>query len=105
MRPAGDGPALNGGQAERPYPLGAPRASARYRTFIPVGYPTPQQRRQGLTGSAVGIHGPARQLRWLGSINTFLDWTAGCVVVGSDAEMDRIAAWVLRARPAWVEIR
>ncbi len=87
------------------YPLGAPRASARYGIFIPVGYPTPQQRRQGLTGTAVGIHGPARPLRWLGSLNTFYDWTAGCVVVGSDAEMDRIAGWVLRRRPARVEIR
>ncbi|HYQ80983.1 MAG TPA: L,D-transpeptidase [Anaeromyxobacteraceae bacterium] len=87
------------------YPLGAPRPSRRYGIFIPVGYPTPAQQRQGLTGTAVGIHGPARALRWLGPLNTFYDWTAGCVVVGSDAEMDRIAGWVLRRRPAAVEIR
>lgn len=87
------------------YPLGAPRPSRRYGIFIPVGYPTPAQQRQGLTGAAVGIHGPARALRWLGPLNTFYDWTAGCVVVGSDAEMDRIAGWVLRRRPAAVEIR
>ncbi len=87
------------------YPLGAPRASRRFGIFIPVGYPTPEQQRQGLTGTAIGIHGPARPLRWLGPLNTFYDWTAGCVVVGSDAEMDRIAGWVLRRRPALVEIR
>jgi hypothetical protein len=60
------------------YPLGAPRPSPRYGIFIPVGYPTPEQRRLGLTGTAVGIHGPARPLRWLGSLNTIYDCTCLC---------------------------
>lgn len=54
------------------YALGQPRPSNRYGTFIPIGYPTEEQRRRGYTGSAVGVHGPARWLKWLGSlVNTF----------------------------------
>ena len=87
------------------YPLGSPRASRRYGLFIPVGYPTPDQRRLGYTGTAVGIHGPARPARWLGGLNTLWDWTAGCVVVGSDAEIERIAGWVASRAPARVRIR
>jgi hypothetical protein len=87
------------------YPLGPPRPSRRYGLFIPVGYPTPEQLRLGYTGTAVGIHGPERLARWLGGLNTFWDWTAGCVVVGSDAEIGRIAGWVASRAPARVRIR
>lgn len=87
------------------YPLGPPRPSRRYGLFIPVGYPTPDQLRLGYTGTAVGIHGPARLARWLGGLNTFWDWTAGCVVVGSDAEIQRIAGWVASRAPAKVRIQ
>jgi murein L,D-transpeptidase YafK len=82
------------------YPLGPPRGSASFHVFIPVGYPTAAQRRQGYTGSAVGVHGPARGYEHLGSsANTAVDWTLGCIAVGSDAEIERIAAW-MRARGA-----
>lgn len=77
-----------------PYGLGAPRASHLFGTFIPVGYPTVAQARLGFTGSAIGIHGPARGFEWAGRANTAVDWTAGCIAVGSDAEIGRIAAWV-----------
>lgn len=80
------------------YPLGSPRHSQLFGTFIPVGYPTAAQARAGLSGSAVGIHGPARAFVFAGSFNTATDWTAGCVAVGSDPEIGRIAAWV-RAHP------
>lgn len=80
------------------YPLGPPRASKSYGTFVPVGYPTAAQARLGFTGGAIGIHGPPRALAHAGGVSTAMDWTAGCIAVGSDDEAQAIAAWV-RARP------
>jgi murein L,D-transpeptidase YafK len=76
------------------YALSDPQPSSSYGVFIPIGYPTSEQRRRGYTGSAVGVHGPGRGVRWLGSwVNTF-DLTDGCVGIATDAEMERVAAWV-----------
>jgi murein L,D-transpeptidase YafK len=74
------------------YPLGAPRSSPSFGTFVPVGYPTPAQQKLGFTGSAVGIHGPPRGAG--GALSTAIDWTAGCIAVGSDAEIGSISAWI-----------
>lgn len=88
------------------YPLGTPRGSAQFGTFILVGYPTRAQRRAGFTGGAVGVHGPTRASRFLSSAsNTDSDWTLGCIAVGSDAEIQRIAAWVREKRIARILIR
>jgi murein L,D-transpeptidase YafK len=88
------------------YPLAAPRGSAQFGTFILVGYPTRAQRRAGFTGGAVGVHGPTRASRLLSSeSNTDSDWTLGCIAVGSDAEIQRIAAWVREKRIARILIR
>lgn len=76
------------------YPLGEPRPSTRYGTFIPIGYPTDEQRKQGYTGSAVGVHGPARWVKWLGSLVNTFDSSDGCVGVARDSEIDTIARWV-----------
>ena len=83
------------------YELGAPRASQDFHLFVPVAYPTATQARLGYTGSAIGIHGPPRSFaRVLALVPVPLpDWTAGCIAVRTDAEMDRIAGW-LRARTA-----
>jgi L,D-peptidoglycan transpeptidase YkuD (ErfK/YbiS/YcfS/YnhG family) len=81
------------------YPLGSPRPSASFGTFIPIGYPTPWQKRMGFTGSAVGLHGPPRDLADAGASNVASDWTWGCVALASDAEIARVAAWV-RASPS-----
>jgi murein L,D-transpeptidase YafK len=78
------------------YLLGTPRASARFGTFIPVAYPTPEQRNQGFTGTDVGIHGPDRRFRWAGRMNTWFDWTAGCIALATDEEVQAVAAWVQR---------
>jgi hypothetical protein len=75
------------------YPLGAPRASSSFHLFVPVGYPTAEQRAEGRTGGAIGIHGPDRRFSLLGPLTTWADWTAGCIAVGADAEIDRIAEW------------
>lgn len=87
------------------YSLGAPRPSNRFFTFIPVGYPTPEQKKIGFTGSDVGVHGPFRYLSWLGSLNTWIDWTNGCIAVGSANEISEIAEWVRNAKITSITIR
>jgi murein L,D-transpeptidase YafK len=76
------------------YPLGTPRRSERFLLFLPVGYPTLAQRSSGSTGSAVGVHGPARAFRWAGAANIVIDWTQGCIALGSDDEINEVASWV-----------
>jgi murein L,D-transpeptidase YafK len=79
------------------YALGAPRASERFHRFVPVGYPTEEQRAEGRTGSAIGVHGPDARFRWLGAATVWVDWTNGCIAVGTQGEIDAIAEWVARA--------
>lgn len=81
------------------YSLGAPRPSSRFGTFIPIGYPTAEQRARGLTGKNVGIHGPERRAMWLRSLSTWIDWTAGCVATGTDDEIAVVAAFVRERSP------
>ena len=90
------------GDAKTPlgtYALGLPRPSARFGTFIPVAYPTPEQRRQGFTGTDIGIHGPDRSLQWAGRMNLWFDWTAGCIALATDAEVQQIATFVRERGP------
>src|SRR3990172_1580554 len=91
------------------YALGVPHPSVRFGTFIPVAYPTPDQQRQGFTGRDVGIHGPDRRLRWAGSMNSCFDWTAGCIALGTDAEVQQVAAFVRERKPSifirWGDVR
>lgn len=86
------------------YPLGTPRASARFGTFIPIGYPTPAQVAAGSSGADVGIHGPARGLAWAGGAARWFDWTQGCVAVATDAEIAEIAAFVGQRRVRLVDL-
>jgi L,D-peptidoglycan transpeptidase YkuD (ErfK/YbiS/YcfS/YnhG family) len=87
------------------YALGPPRPSNRYGTFIPIGYPTDEQRKQGYTGSAVGVHGPGRGVKWLGGLVNTFDSSDGCVGVARDAEIERIASWVRAAGAHTIELR
>jgi murein L,D-transpeptidase YafK len=87
------------------YPLGRPRRSSRFWMFIPVGYPTPEQRRIGFTGQDVGVHGPHRLLRWLGPLTNSVSSTAGCIGLGADEQIEAVAAWVTRMRIDRIEIR
>ena len=93
------------GDAKTPlgrYPLGSPRPSSSFGTFVPIGYPTPAQVAYGFTGNAIGIHGPPRGLP-LGS--AWVDWTAGCIAVGQDGDIDAIAAWIRRRKVGEVRIQ
>jgi len=86
------------------YSLGAPRASKQYGIFIPVGYPTAEQKRLGYTGGAIGVHGPLRSVRWLrGAVNWF-DTSDGCVGLATDDEMKVLADWVRARRPRTIVI-
>lgn len=87
------------------YALGAPRRSKAYATFIPVGYPTEEQRRRGMTGGAIGVHGPDRRVRWLGALVNAFDTTDGCVGVATDDEMREIVAWLDRKHPVEIVLR
>jgi murein L,D-transpeptidase YafK len=86
------------------YKLGEPRGSSRFGVFIPIGYPTAAQRRNGYTGSAIGIHGPSRSFAWAGWVNTAADWTEGCIAVVSDKQIREIAAWVRDNDPSVVSL-
>jgi TonB family protein len=76
------------------YPLGAAIHSSRFYLFLPVGYPTPEQRARGYSGSAIGVHGPHLGFVWLGHWTALLDWTQGCIAVGTQGEVEKIARWV-----------
>ncbi|HXT95214.1 MAG TPA: L,D-transpeptidase family protein [Polyangia bacterium] len=76
------------------YGLGAPRASRHYHLFVPVEYPTPAQRRLGFTGGAIGIHGPPRGYEWVTRRAPTKDWTAGCIALATDAQIELLATWI-----------
>ncbi len=80
-------------------------SSGRFFTFIPIGYPTPIQKEQGYTGSDVGVHGPFHYLSWLMMLNTWVNWTNGCVAVGSSDEISEIAEWVRDHHVSSITIR
>jgi murein L,D-transpeptidase YafK len=76
------------------YALGLPRPSERFGLFVPVSYPTKSERAQGFTGGDIGVHGPPRYFRWLGTLTTWVDWTRGCIAVGSDDAISEVARWM-----------
>jgi hypothetical protein len=86
------------------YSLGSPRASERFGTFIPIGYPTPAQAARGRSGASIGIHGPPRGMDATRYPVTGMDWTLGCIATGTDADVGAIAAFVRRRQPA-IELR
>ena len=86
------------------YRLGTPRPSLPFGTFLPIGYPTSEQRANCFTGGDDGIHCPNRSARWLGRLGTVLDWTRGCIAVGTDAQIREVAVWVIRTRVTRVRI-
>jgi murein L,D-transpeptidase YafK len=78
------------------YALSPGRSSRRFHLFLPVGYPTVEQARQGLTGSAIGVHGPDIGYAWLGHATVWADWTLGCIALGTQDEVEQVALWVRR---------
>lgn len=87
------------------YNLGTPRKSEQFGIFIPVGYPNTQERNQGYTGGSIGIHGPIRWARFLGSLVNWFDTTRGCIGIATDKEMKEIADWVNETKADVVQIK
>jgi murein L,D-transpeptidase YafK len=76
------------------YQLETPRKSTRFGVFIPIQYPTIQQRAAGYTGQDVGIHGPFWLFGWAGAMNTWVDWTKGCIALENKSQITSIADWL-----------
>lgn len=87
------------------YSLGQPRPSARFGIFIPIGYPTADQKKMGYTGGAVGLHGPHRLVKWLGSLVNTFDLSDGCVGLARDPDIGAVADWVRVASVDTIELR
>lgn len=87
------------------YTLGTPRASTRFITFIPIGYPNADQIKKGYTGSDVGLHGPMKTFESAKRLNTIVNWTDGCIAVGSKEEITEIANWVKKEKVSTIVIR
>ncbi len=86
------------------YTLGTPKPSERFGAFIPIGYPTQAQKAAGFTGAHVGIHGPDRDYQFLGDISVMINWTAGCIALAYDVEINEIKDWVNSKHPKYVQI-
>jgi murein L,D-transpeptidase YafK len=86
------------------YRLGQPNRSTQYYLAIAVGYPTAEQARQGFTGKGIAIHGPLRLHRKANGPQTKLDWTRGCIALGTDMAIAIVANWVKEKRPKQVHI-
>lgn len=90
------------------YPLENGRDSYEgFYRFLKVGYPTPEQIRNGYTGGAIGIHGPDERLppiaqRVWGGIRR--NWTRGCIAVNRASEIYQIEKWVRQAGARSIEI-
>lgn len=76
------------------YPLGPALVSSRFHRFLPVGYPTLEQRTGGYSGSAIGVHGPHSAFAWLGHATAWPNWTRGCIAVATAGEVEEVARWV-----------
>lgn len=88
------------------YTLGTPRPSGEgFHTFIPVNFPREDQKNQGFTGGRIGIHGPPENWRWLGAATTWVNWTRGCIAVGTVREIVEIADWVRNSQVKEVILR
>lgn len=80
------------------YGLAYPRKSKQFDMFIPILYPTPQQRAAGYSGRDVGIHGPTQSSRLFSLFNNLPYATRGCVAVGKNNYIEDVANWV-KANP------
>jgi L,D-peptidoglycan transpeptidase YkuD (ErfK/YbiS/YcfS/YnhG family) len=76
------------------YALLPARGSIEFGTFIAVGYPNAEDRAHNRTGDGIGIHGPRRGFAVLGPANLLVNWTAGCLAVATDRNIQRIARWL-----------
>lgn len=98
-------------QGDRKTPLGRYRLSppresySGFTWFVPIGYPTAEQKKHGYTGGAIGIHGPPDWLpQAVVDVAFPTPWTDGCIMVRTRAEIDAIREWLLEHKPRWIHI-
>jgi murein L,D-transpeptidase YafK len=89
------------------YQIDRRNSNSRFYRALHVSYPneTDRERARKLgvdPGGDIMIHGIRNGLGWLGSMQSTIDWTNGCIAV-TDAEMDEI--WNLVPDGTPVEIR
>jgi hypothetical protein len=60
--------------------------------------------KETLTGKDIAIHGPLRLYRKANGPHTRLDWTRGCIALGTDAAIAIVADWVKEHWPCVVHI-
>jgi murein L,D-transpeptidase YafK len=89
------------------YPLQAPRpSSSGFTWFVPIGYPTREQRKAGYTGSAIGIHGPPDWMdQAIIDVAFATPWTDGCIMVRTKADIEAVRQWLLVRKPTTIELR
>lgn len=76
------------------YVIDAKNAKSAYYKSLHISYPSTKDiaraKSQGVSpGGAVMIHGLRNDLKWLGPMHRFKDWTRGCVAV-TNSEMDEL---------------
>jgi murein L,D-transpeptidase YafK len=87
------------------YVLGEPFVSKKFHLFIPVGYPTTDQADAGYTGDSIGVHGPFHYFSWLRRLNTWVNWTTGCVALGRNSDIEEIVGWVKAQQVQTIKLR
>ena len=80
------------------YGLGEPRKSRKkFYKFMHVQYPTRAQRSAGYSGGDVGVHGPPVRGDRFKNKNK-RNWGAGCIVLGTDSDTDKVVSYVSENR-------
>ena len=105
----GSGQKLRAGDNRVPegiYPIVARNSQSAFHRSLRLGYPTSEQRfaarQMGADpGGDIMIHGIRNGFGWIGSLQSMIDWTRGCIAV-TDAEMDQV--WAAAPLGTTVEI-
>ena len=89
------------------YRIDRRNSNSRFYRALHVSYPNEADREHASKlgvdpGGDIMIHGIRNGLGWLGSMQSMIDWTSGCIAV-TDTEMDEI--WNLVPDGTPVEIR
>ena len=88
---------------EGTYWLSPARPSQSFAYFMHISYPSKSERdfAQKLrkkAGGAIGIHGPAKWYAWLGSAQSWINHSDGCIVLDSDS-LDQLRKLVKKKVP------
>ena len=88
---------------EGQYVIDSRNVHSKYHIALHVSYPNAEDVRRARAagvspGGAIMIHGLRDDLRWLGRLHRFVNWTHGCIAV-TDEEIEEIARAVPNGTP------